>query len=762
MKNKLEPSRLLAAIARVLSGQGRSNAAVSAHDAIRARKLAVPTSALLMSLAALGALAADSGGEREDSVRSDSAPAQVTVEPSVLVIGTRYKLDRIPGSGEILDREVLEAARVFTANEALRKVPGVLARDEEGFGLRPNFGIRGLNPTRSSKVLLLEDGLPLTYAPYGDNASYYHPPIDRFERIEILKGSGQILFGPHTVGGVVNFITPPPPRDFDARFTVQGGNRAYRELHAEVGDAFGDTGTILNATRKETDGVRENMHFEVTDLNLKLVQALTEHQSLSLRASYYDEDSQVPYSGLTLAEYRADPRANPFVSDDFQVYRWSTALTHELAVSDGVRLTTSAYYTYFNRDWWRQSSNSSQRPNDASDPNCGGMANLSTTCGNEGRLRQYSTAGFEPRLRLDTALFGAEQHTDLGIRVHAESQYRVQANGDAPDSRVAGSGPNGGIRENSERDVEAISAFAQTQFVIGSLSVTPGVRFEEIDYERRDLMTGLGGTTSVSEVIPGFGINYQLTSGSVIFTGVHRGFSPPGVADIVTAAGGSTDLDPELSWNYELGVRSSPRAGVTLEATLFRMDFENQIVPASVAGGVGATVTNAGETLHQGTELMAQFDSRGLFGTTSNLFVRAAHTWLRDAEFRGSRFSNVPGFATVSVSGNRLPYAPEHLLSATLGYESPLGARVQIEGIYNDSMYTDDLNTVPVQANGQRGLIPSYTMWNLTAQYDWPASGLTLFAALKNATDALYVVDMSRGLIPGMPRLVQAGFEYRH
>jgi Fe(3+) dicitrate transport protein len=87
---------------------------------------------------------------------------------------------RIPGSVEILNLAHLENSRVMTTSEALRKASGVHVREEEGFSLRPNIGVRGLNPTRSSRVLLLEDGIPLTYAPYGDNASYYHPPIERF------------------------------------------------------------------------------------------------------------------------------------------------------------------------------------------------------------------------------------------------------------------------------------------------------------------------------------------------------------------------------------------------------------------------------------------------------------------------------------------------------------------------------------------------------------------------------------------------------
>jgi Fe(3+) dicitrate transport protein len=155
-----------------------------------------------------------------------------------------------------------------------------------------------------------------------------------------------------------------------------------------------------------------------------------------------------------------------------------------------VTFTTNAYYTYFNRDWWRQSSNSAQRPNDASDPACAGMANLYTTCGNEGRLRQYWTAGLEPRVSVEHGLFGVDNATEAGLRYHVEDQFRVQANGDTPISREPGTGRNAGIREDSDRSVAAMSAFVQNRFDFGRWTVTPGVRFEHVAYERTDNLTG--------------------------------------------------------------------------------------------------------------------------------------------------------------------------------------------------------------------------------------------------------------------------------
>ncbi len=687
---------------------------------------------------------------------ADDGPALT----EIVVIGQAERLRDVAGAGDIVSAEAIDAARALTVNEAVRKVPGIFARDEEGFGLRPNFGVRGLNPTRSTKVLLLEDGLPLTFAPYGDNASYYHPPIERFERIEVLKGASQVLFGPQTIGGVINYITAPVPDELRGELLVRGGNRALREASITIGDraSFG-TGWLANATYKETDGARANMNFEVGDVNLKIEQPLGGDQSLVVRTSYYREDSQIPYSGLTLAEFTANPRANPFVNDEFELYRYGVSASHGWRLSDLTELKTSLYHTYFNRDWWRQSSNSGQRPNDASDPACASMANLLTTCGNEGRLRQYYTSGLEQRLLTRGEIGRARHDTQVGARWHVEKQYRVQVNGDTPTARTPGRSVNGGVREDNRRDVRALALFWQTRFDFGKLGIAPGVRYERIDYDRQNFLNGARGTAELDQVIPGLGVTYDVTDRVSVFAGAHRGFAPPRVEDIISTTGGSVDLDAELSWNYELGMRAKLTTLAELELTAFRMDFENQIVPASIAGGSGATLTSAGETLHQGAEFAVRVIG-DLPGAAWRGTARLAYTWLPTAEYVGTRFSAISGFSNVRVSGNRLPYASEQLSTLTLGLESARGVKLHVEGVYTGSMFTDDLNTVAIAANGQRGRIGGNAVWNVTTQYDFQ-NGLTVFASSKNVTDKLYIADMSRGLIPGSPRLVQVGFDYR-
>ena len=690
---------------------------------------------------------------------SQAAAATTEDLTEIVVLGSRERLERVAGGAHVLTEQDLADSRVLTINEALRKIPGVFARDEEGLGLRPNIGIRGLNPTRSTKVLLLEDGLPLAFAPYGDNASYFHPSIERFNRIEVLKNSGQIAFGPQTVGGLVNYISADPPESFAGRLAARGGNRGYRDWQVAIGDTIAatETGWRLDATRKQSAGSRENIELDVTDVGVKVRQEMGAEQSLTLRASVYHERSQVPYSGLTLAEFVANPRANAFVNDFFDSQRVAAALTHGWQIADDMALRTSVYATSFDRDWWRQSSSSTQRPNDASDPACLGMQNLNVGCGNEGRLRSYTTFGIEPRLSIGGSLGDHSLHTVVGLRHHREHQHRQQVHGDTPRARAAGTGPNAGLREDNVREVEALSGFIETSMTLERWTITPGVRIESIRYTRSNRLSNQSGSSALTQLVPGIGLTYKLNESAMLFAGVHRGFAPPRVEDAIRVDGASVELEAELSWNREIGLRFEAEDRWRLEASLFEMDFTNQIVPASLAGGSGATLTNAGRTLHRGAEVAAEWRDDG---HALAPHARVAWTWLPVARYVGTRYSAIPGNTHVNISDNRLPYAARQMATVTLGLRhGPLAA--QLEGTWTGAMYGDDLNTVALTADGQRGRLGGYVIANLTLQYQRDEA-LTLYASAKNLFDRLYLGDLSRGIVVGPPRLLQAGFEYRY
>ena len=667
--------------------------------------------------------------------------------PRIDVIGSQDDQFRMSSTANIITNEEMQSSHVMTTNEALRKVPGVVVRDEEGFGIRPNISIRGLNPTRSTKVMLLEDGIPLAYAPYGDNASYYYPSIDRFSRIEVMKGANQIKFGPQTIGGVINHITPDAPQKFGGRISLTAGNRDY--LNTKI--SLGGNGMLLDYTHKSGDGARDNTRLNVDDLNFKLTKAINDDHAITFRANYFSEDSQVSYTGLTRAEYQNFGRKyNPFRDDDFETTRYGASVTHDWQISDGTVLTTNYYYSYFNRDWWRQQSNSAAG-NIAAGTGCaavgagrvaGAAVDPRTCLGNQGRLRTYDTYGVEPRLTVDHDLGQLE----MGVRAHYEEQNRKQVNGSSPTAR------NGNLVENNYRETNAYSGFVSNRFDIGNFSITPAIRYEYIENIRKNRLNSASGEETLREWVPGISAAYTPNDQYTVFAGVHRGFAPPRTEDLITNTGGAVDVGAEKSTNYEIGFRTRPTKQFSLETSAFYNDFDNLIAVGSVASNLPA--------LAQGKATFAGLEMLGLYEFDNGMYSRVAYTWLPVAK-QDSPFRRVDNNAVVgnSASGNRQPYAPKNTVTAAFGYKMG-NWDAMIEAVHVGRQYADFAETKDVDVLGQNGEIGSYTIYNAAINYSVPQYKTTLFLVGKNIFDKEYVVDRTRGILLGMPALVQVGARY--
>jgi Fe(3+) dicitrate transport protein len=84
----------------------------------------------------------------------------------IQIFGSTNALDTAPGSGHAISEEQLEDFEFDDIHRVLQSVPGVYIREEDGYGLRPNIGLRGATSERSSKIALMEDGVLLSPAPY--------------------------------------------------------------------------------------------------------------------------------------------------------------------------------------------------------------------------------------------------------------------------------------------------------------------------------------------------------------------------------------------------------------------------------------------------------------------------------------------------------------------------------------------------------------------------------------------------------------------
>ncbi len=720
----------------------------------------------------------------------------IIVEPEVFLLneivvsGSRVGvLKYLPGSVNFITSKGLTDTSPVSANEILRSVPGVHVVDEEGAGLRINVGIRGLDPDKSRNVLMLEDGIPVALAPYGEPEMYYSPNIERMAGMEVLKGSGSILFGPQTIGGVVNYITADPDNNPSGVFFVKQGDYGYNSTFAQVGNTINNFGFIANYNRKQANNLGPT-RFRLHDLNTKFLVGLSPKSRLTVKLSFYDEDSNSTYVGITQAMY--DAGGTDFLRiaphDNFKVRRYAASGSYKHTVGASLQLTHTLFAYTTTRNWSRQdfsySSNASNLTGvihgDPTKPQ--GAIYMRNSTGN--RNRHFEVVGIESRMEKAYSIFGYNSKLDAGARFLHERAFEQRVNG------TRAGVVSGILQEDEFRMGNAISAFVQNKTVIHQkLTLTAGIRMENIFYEReiyrlnnRDTL--LSNTTKDLAIIPGIGINYSTSTNLNFFGGIHKGYAPPRTKDAISNTGVDLELEAQESWNLELGMRARI-AKAAIDFTAFYTEFSNQVIPVSESsGGAGAGLINGGATLNKGAEIMITLPVLNM-GNWQNTLVLAG-TYV-DARFNNDRYvlQKTPKNSSLinvyaNVNGNKVPYAPNVSLQGSLLVQHSDRFGLKLSGSYIGEQFTDALNTINVSdwigtqasdpsynyvqatMNGRIGLLDAYFLADVSTWYKIGSTGLELNLTVKNLFDQRYIASRRpQGIKVGLPRFVIGGVSYK-
>ena len=728
----------------------------------------------------------------QNQIEEDSLPFKVYQMPQIEILDEKKgMMARLPGAATYIDKAEIKNISPISGNEILRRASGVHVVDEEGAGLRVNVGVRGLDPDRSRNILVLEDGIPVALAPYGEPEMYYTPAMDRMAGVEFLKGSGSILFGPQTIGGVMNYITADPPEKSTTTLRLRGGEGGYFSGYAGYGTTFGNTGVQISYLRRQADNLGM-LNFHSNDITAKLKFKINEKSSIGVKFGLYNEESNATYVGLTQPMF--DAGGQDFLriapNDQLNVNRYSISSTYRYELSDNFQINTTAFAYTTTRNWRRQDFSTSPASNYTGvfygDPSLRGGAHfMRNSTGN--RNRQFEVGGVESRAKYTYSLGKVRNVLNFGARLMSETAYEQRINGSKSDA------VSGLLRDDEVRTGLAGSLFAQNKFVLTEkFNVTAGVRYENYNYERAinrssNVDTSIVNTTTSNEIIPGLGLNYLITEKFGVFGGVHRGFAPPRTKDAIDSQGDDLELEAELSWNYELGFRSSINDIFFLEATAFHMDFSNQVIPVSESsGGFGAGLINGGATVHQGAEIALAVDfGKWLISEKYSLKAQVSATYvnayINEDRFVLAQTSLNPDFEDVfvNVKGNKTPYAPNMFLSSSLSFQAPFGLGLQLTSTYVGEQYTDILNTknaydfiakdladpnysyAQATANGRIGVIDAYFLLDATAWYDIPKTKASVNISVKNLTNERYIANRRpQGIRVGLPRMITAGFNY--
>jgi Fe(3+) dicitrate transport protein len=718
-----------------------------------------------------------------------SIDADIRLIEEIVVSGSRVgQLRMLPGSISVIGQKELKERAPLSGNELLRGISGLNVVEEEGAGLRLNIGIRGLDPDKSRTVLILEDGIPVALGPYGEPEMYFTPAIERMAGLEVLKGNGQILYGPQTIGGVVNYITADPPAESSGNVLIRGGEGGFFTGQFNYGNTFGNSGILVNYLRKQADAVGPTT-FRLDDLSFKYKTTLNASSGLMIKMGIYDENSNSTYIGLTQAMY--DEGENDFTvlapHDNLDVRRYSASAVHDYRINEQTKLSTILFGYTTTRNWRRQDFSSSSTASnqtgvvfgDESLP--GGAIYMRNRTGN--RNRQFEVAGIDPRLSSRFFIGTMQNHLDAGVRFMFERAFEQRVNGQTADA------VSGNLQDDEVRTGKAASAYLQNKFLVSeSLAFTAGFRFESLFYERSILRIGnkdtlIGTTGNVLAAIPGAGFNYSASDQVDIFGGIHRGFAPPRIKDAISNSGQDLQLDAEKSWNMELGSRTLLAREIELELTAFYMDFSNQVIPVSESsGGSGTGLINGGRTKHTGAELSLFANQIALSGNDYYIGFRFNATYVKSV-FSSERLiiektakGDPADTHFVNIEGNSTPYAPEWMLNGHGMLDTPFGLGLRLSGTYTGIQFTDVLNTrntydfiqlaasdpdysyAQATANGQIGEMDAFLLIDAAANYEIGSTGLEISATVKNLLDERYIASRRpQGIRVGLPRMLMIG-----
>lgn len=659
--------------------------------------------------------------------------------PTILVIGSSMKdRERQPAANTLVTAEELRIQQPRSTEEALRGVPGVSIKPEEETAIVGNIGIRGLSSS-DYKTLILEDGVPVAPGLFVGNGRYYNPRVQRMDGIEVLRGAGSLRYGPSTIGGVINYVTKNPEPGI--RVDLHAGSFNTREWGVEAGGtaANGDATFGAVVTRVDSDGFM-GKQFQMRDVMLKAGLEFAGNQKVGIKYTDYQNDANISYRGVFLADYLAESDRNPAPDDWFLTGRRSIDLNHEWSINDRMRLNTVVFSSELYRDYWRFATNGS----------ASAAANRWIYIDNlNGNNRAFERTGIDGRLFVSHNAFGMENEAEVGLRYMSEEMHDLTV------SAVRATPRTGTINREVIDAADSWSIHLQNRISLNDrLAVTAGLRAEIYEQTRHDLRRtdaqGNRAKTDNTEFLPGIGFTWRFADGLQGFANAYKAFSPALNGDALNGLD-DQELAAEQSVNIEAGIRGSA-GSVDYEATIFRMEFDNQIIPANSASQF--QVTNGGETLHQGVELGIGVELRGGFSVDANV------TYIADAEFIGDRFARTGALTT--PDGNRVPYTPEWIANLVVSYErGPLRSSVRMH--HTGSQFTDVLNTRPINESLSgffTGEIDGYTIADLSMLYRLN-DRLELGVTVKNVADERYIASLRQGIYVGPERSYDVGVSYR-
>lgn len=592
--------------------------------------------------------------------------------------------ENTPASITVITRDEIERSPASNIPDLIARQAGVNLQDLYGNNAsNSTLDLRGFGATGKQNTLILLDGKKISDIDL-TSVQWAGIPLDAIERIEIVRGSGAVLYGEGATSGVINLITHKPvARGAEGTATLSLGSFDTQEARAHLayrGDQFGFN---LAASEFRSDGYRQNNRNQQSNL-FSTFRWDSPVGEFALRLAADRQDLRLPgarriqpSSGLNeyLTDIRGAQTPLDYSSRDGNNFAlgWNRKFS-SIEISGDISLRTKEQKSYFDQ---------------------GGFPDY--------RVIELSVLGITPRAKIAFSpnhelILGADfYHWNYDIK-----KSNAPTNITQPINHVTATEDTLGLYAH-----ESLSFGKDTTLAFG-------VRTESLKINSRDTYDpsapGSGGSSgapvgkqSEHEYAYELGLRQRLSPTLSGFAKIGRNFRFANVDEIyesdATFNNGFQFLRPQWALERQLGMEYK-RGTTSAKLALFHMDVKDEIHLDPFTTGIGNT--NLPPSRRYGLELEGGF--------------KPADAWHLDANYSYTeakfRSGVLPGGGStrinVNIAGKTVPLVPKHKINLGAQWTPSKNTTLAVSATHTGKQYmeNDEPNDLGV-------MIPAYTVMDV-------------------------------------------------
>ena len=664
--------------------------------------------------------------------------------------------DNIIYSGKKTEVILLDSLDANTAQnnprQVLGRIPGANYSETEGGGFPSNgIGFRGLNPSQSIETNTRQNGYNITGDLYGYPESYYLPPLEAVERIEVTRGASSLQFGPQ-FGGVINYIIKKGNKNKPLEFNTQltGGSFGLTNSFNSVGGQIGKLNYFGFVQYQSSQGWRPNSDFRKVSGFGRIEYQFNNKFKIGLEYSLLRNSIHMP-GGLSDDQFNKDSKAS------FRTRNWLQSPWNILTFKVEYKFSPSSILTLNNttnvsaRDLvWKNEDGGPSQPDSI-------VPSTLTYVNREVQRESFKSNTTELRVLTNYNIGRHKNTLATGVRFFAGKMKR-----------------QGGGRGTTASDFDLtlldttyeysfdfttlnIAPFIENTFRFGEkFSVTPGFRFEYINstvkgykqFESGDVYSDRSKNRYI--FLSGIGLQYKATASTNIYFNISQTYRPTDYSSI-TPFGTAAVIDPNLKdasgYNADLGYRGSVQDYLNFDISGFYLRYNNRIGDIERIDNKGKAFpyrTNVANSIHKGLESYIEFNPIKAFSNIEKWSLSFFNSLaIIDAKYVSGEFN-----------GKYVEYAPTsinrfgtNLIIGKFSTTFLISSTAKSFGDASNSIAPSDAVIV--------GLIPAYTVM------DWSATikikNFNIKTGLNNLTDKRYFTKRTDeypgpGIIPSVGR----------